>query len=40
MSVRFLEQRINIKFCVKLGKNAVDTCEMLYESYERESKKK
>jgi hypothetical protein len=26
MSDRFLEQRINIKCCVKLGKNASDTC--------------
>jgi hypothetical protein len=24
----FLEQRINIKFCVKFGKNASDTCAM------------
>jgi hypothetical protein len=26
---RFLAQRINIKFCVKLGKNASDTWAML-----------
>jgi hypothetical protein len=32
MSDRFLEQRISIKFCVKLGKNASDICEMLYEA--------
>jgi len=29
MSDRFLDQRINIKFCVKLGKNASDTYSML-----------
>jgi hypothetical protein len=34
MSDRFLEQRINISFCVKLGKNASDTYTMLYEAYE------
>jgi hypothetical protein len=33
MSGRFLEQRINIKFCVKLGKKASDTCVMLSEAY-------
>jgi len=33
MSDRFLEQRINIKFCVKLQKNASDTCAMLSEAY-------
>jgi hypothetical protein len=26
---RFLEKRINIKFCVKLGKVEKDTCAML-----------
>jgi hypothetical protein len=30
---RFLEQRINIKFCVKLGKNASDNFEVLCEAY-------
>jgi hypothetical protein len=39
MSVRFLEQRINIKFCVKLGKNASDTCAMLSEAYGGEAMK-
>jgi hypothetical protein len=33
------EQRINIKFCMKLGKNASDTCAMLSEAYEGESMK-
>jgi hypothetical protein len=33
MSGRFLEQRINIKFYVKLGENATDTCAMLSEAY-------
>jgi len=35
-----LEQPINIKFCVKLGKNASDTCAMLSEAYEGEAMKK
>jgi hypothetical protein len=29
----FLEQQINIKFCVKLKKNASDTFAMLSEAY-------
>jgi hypothetical protein len=29
----FAEQRINIKFCVKLGKNTSDTCAILSEAY-------
>jgi len=33
MSDRFLEQRVNIKFCVKLGKNTSDTCAVLSEAY-------
>jgi hypothetical protein len=33
MSDQFLEQRINSKFCVKLGKNASDTCELFSEAY-------
>jgi hypothetical protein len=33
MSDRFLEQRINFKFCVKLGKNASDTCAMPSKVY-------
>jgi hypothetical protein len=33
MSDRILEQGINIKFCVKLEKNASDTCAMLSEAY-------
>jgi hypothetical protein len=32
-SRRFLEQRIDIKFCAKLGKNASDTCAMLSDTY-------
>jgi hypothetical protein len=31
--IGFLEQRIDIKFCVKLGKNASDTCAELSEAY-------
>jgi predicted secreted protein len=33
MSDRFLEQQRNIKFCVKLGKNASDTCAVFSKSY-------
>jgi hypothetical protein len=33
MSDQFLEQQINIKFCVKLGTNASDTCAVLSEAY-------
>jgi hypothetical protein len=40
MSDRFLEQGINIKFCVKLGKNATDIYVMLFEAYGREFMKK
>jgi len=40
MSDRFLEQRINIKFCVKLEKNASDPCAMLSEAYGGEAVKK
>jgi hypothetical protein len=40
VSDRFLEQRINIKFCVKLGKNASDTFEMLSVAYGGEAVKK
>jgi len=29
MSDRFLEQQINIKFCMKLWKNASDSCAVL-----------
>jgi hypothetical protein len=29
MSDWFLEQQINIKFCVKLGNNGSDTCAVL-----------
>jgi hypothetical protein len=36
----YLEQRINIEFCVKLGKNASDTCVMLSEAYGGEDVKK
>jgi transposase len=35
-----LEERINIKFYVELGKNARDTCAMLSEAYEEEVMKK
>jgi hypothetical protein len=40
MSNRFLEQRINIKFCVKLGKNASDTCAVLSKAFGGEAMKK
>jgi hypothetical protein len=40
MRDRFLEQRINIKFCVKIGKDANDTCAMLSERYRGEAMKK
>jgi hypothetical protein len=33
MSDRLLEQRINIKFCAKLGKRASETLQMLTEAY-------
>jgi hypothetical protein len=33
MNDRFSEQRINIKFCMKLGKNASDTCATLSKAY-------
>jgi hypothetical protein len=33
MSDRFLELQMNIKCCVKLGKNASDTCAVLSEAY-------
>jgi hypothetical protein len=36
----FLEQQINIKFCVKLGRNANDTCAVLFETYRGETMKK
>jgi hypothetical protein len=32
MGDRFLEHRIDIKFCTKLGKNASDTCALLSEA--------
>jgi hypothetical protein len=38
--IGFLDQRINIKFCVNLGKNASDTCTMLSEAYGEEAVKK
>jgi hypothetical protein len=40
MSDQFLEHQINIKFCVKLGKNASDTCAMQSEAYGGEAMKK
>jgi hypothetical protein len=40
MSDWFLEQRINIRFCVKLEKNSNDTCVMLSEAYEEQAMKK
>jgi hypothetical protein len=35
----FLEQHTNIKFCVKLGKNASDTCAVLSKTYGGEAMK-
>jgi hypothetical protein len=40
MSDRFLEQRINIKFCAKLSKSASKTLHMLTEAYGADAKKK
>jgi len=39
MSDQFLEQWINIKFCVILGKNASDTCAVLSVVYWGEGEK-
>jgi hypothetical protein len=33
MSDRFLEQRMNMKFWVKLGNNAKDTCAIFSDAY-------
>jgi hypothetical protein len=33
MGDRLLEQRINIKFCAKLGKGASETLQMLTDGY-------
>jgi hypothetical protein len=40
MSDRLLEQRINIKFCAKLGKSANETLQMLTEAYGSDAMKK
>jgi hypothetical protein len=40
MSDQFLEQKINNKFCVKLGNYTSDTCEMFSEAYVGENIKK
>jgi hypothetical protein len=40
MSDRFLEQRIGIKFYVKLGENASNICTLLSEAYGGETVKK
>jgi predicted secreted protein len=40
ISDRFSEERINVKFCVKFGKNASDTCAVISETYGGEDKKK
>jgi hypothetical protein len=37
---RFLEQRNNIKFCVKVGKAASDICLVLSETYGGQAMKK
>jgi hypothetical protein len=36
----FLGQQINDKFCVKLGRNASDTCVVLSETYGGEAMRK
>jgi hypothetical protein len=40
MGYQFLQQQIHIQFCVKLGKNASDVCEMFSEAYGGEAMKK
>jgi len=40
MSDWFLEQQTNIKFCMKLGKNAGDTCTVLFKAHGEEATKK
>jgi hypothetical protein len=40
MSDRLLKQRINIKFCVKLGKSARETLQMLTEACGADAMKK
>jgi hypothetical protein len=40
MSDRFLEQEIDVKFCLKLGNNASGTCAVLSEAYGEEAVKK
>jgi hypothetical protein len=37
MSDRLLEQRINIKFCAKLGKNTSETLQILTEAYDADA---
>jgi len=36
MDVRF-EQQVNIKFCVKLGKTATETLQLLRDAYSNEA---
>jgi hypothetical protein len=40
MSDRLLEQRINIKFCAKLGKSVSETLQMLTGAYGADAMKK
>jgi hypothetical protein len=40
MSDMLPEQRINIKFCAKLGKSASETVQMLTEAYGADAMKK
>jgi hypothetical protein len=40
MSDQFLEQRIKIKFCAKIGKHASRTCVKLSEGYGGQTMKK
>jgi hypothetical protein len=40
VSNQFLEQQMNITFCVKLGKNASDTCALFFEAYAEAAMKK
>jgi len=39
MTDRLIEQGINVKFCVKLRKNASDTCEIPSDAYGAEAMK-
>jgi hypothetical protein len=40
MCDQFLEQRMDITYCVKLGENASETCAFLSQNYGWEAMKK